>query len=202
MTLLQAYLANPRTRRALAKRRGEAGFSLIELVVVIAVLAVLTAIALPNFLGVSDDASARAGQQAAITAFKECQVAKARGQANSASKFQAPTVQGFLIGAQDKSADTIGAVTTVDAAVRAVGDQAEIIAVTPADGAVSTSCFTSTGAVREIFSVPATLDNFPTYKVAQDGLSYCLTGKATVGSKTFNIGCGSTANDAIVSGWK
>ena len=30
-----------------------------------------------NFLGVSDDAAARAGQQAAITTFKECQVFKA-----------------------------------------------------------------------------------------------------------------------------
>ena len=79
MSLLQAYLKNPRTRRALSRRPGEKGFSLIELVVVIAVLAVLIVIALPNFQGVTDDAAASAGKKWLVDAFTECTVARTRG---------------------------------------------------------------------------------------------------------------------------
>ena len=83
MSLLQAYLQNPRTRRALSRKPGEKGFSLIELVVVIAVLAVLIVIALPNFQGVTDDAAASAGKKWLVDAFTECTIARTRGLVSS-----------------------------------------------------------------------------------------------------------------------
>ena len=93
MSLLQAYLRNPRTQRVLSRKPGEKGFSLIELVVVIAVLAVLIVIALPNFQGVTDDAAASAGKKWLVDAYTECTVARTRGQAASTT-VTAPSING------------------------------------------------------------------------------------------------------------
>jgi len=175
MTLLQAYLSNPRTRRVLGKKPGQAGFSLIELVVVIAVLAVLVAIALPNFLGVSDDASARTGQQAAITAFKECQVFKARGQAkNSASDYERPSLNDFIVYAADAGTGTASTLTS-----------------TSTQAAASVDCFTSGGAMRDIFAAPKEGNKFPTFKVTAAGTRVCQSGTLTAGTndKTYKTGC-------------
>ena len=44
MTFLEAYLKTERAKRALSVKPGEEGFSLVELVVVIAVLAILSSV--------------------------------------------------------------------------------------------------------------------------------------------------------------
>jgi len=176
MTLLQAYLSNPRTRLVLGKKPGQAGFSLIELVVVIAVLAVLTAIALPNFLGVSDDAASRAGQQATVTAFKECQVFKARGQTLlPTSVMQLPSINGFAVGAPT-------AQTYAGAATMATAGQ-------PPVGNAQLACFTAAGADKQIYAAPIVATKFPTFRVTVAGIRECTSGDQVAHPNTYNIGC-------------
>lgn len=203
MSLLQAYLRNPRTRQVLNSKPGEKGFSLIELVVVIAVLAVLTAIALPNFLGVSDDAAARAAQQGVITAFKECQVQKARGNVSSLAKFEPVELTDF----------------TISASPIPTGGRATIMAVALPTAAAATStaaaarqqCFdaTTTGSgasavttykLNDFIAIPTEVSKFPKYRVQASGTKDCVVGSVTSYEKTYNAGCSGTGGGANAYG--
>ena len=186
MSIVRAYLFNPNVQAILKRQQKDKGFSLIELVVVIAVLAVLTAIALPNFLGVSEDASARTAQQAVLNAFKECKVLWARNKRGSTSEFEIPAVTDWAVMAQPAS--TSFAPPTY---------RSQPVANT----SVLVKCFDSNEAGQDLYVVPSST-KFPTYKIAETGVKSCRTGNATAGPDTFNIGCDSTSNNAVVTGWK
>ena len=85
MTLIEVFLKNKRVQKTLSTKPGEEGFSLIELVVVIAVLAILSAVAIPSFTNVQANARASAVQNALVNGIKECFVLQAE---NSPTNFQ------------------------------------------------------------------------------------------------------------------
>jgi len=94
MTSIHAYLSNPKTKKILAKRPGDEGFSLIELVVVVAILAILVAVALPNFTLITHKARVNQGKNALVTAIKECNVTSAD---TGTATFTAFTVESFNV---------------------------------------------------------------------------------------------------------
>ena len=78
MSLLKAYLKQPRVQKVLKSKPQDTGFSLIELVVVVAVLAILAAIAIPQFSQLSDDARLNSTKSIIANMYKECEFNKAR----------------------------------------------------------------------------------------------------------------------------
>lgn len=189
MSLVRAFLSNPRTQKTLSIKPGQKGFSLIELVVVIAVLAVLTAIALPNFLGVSDDASARTAQQGALNAFKECKVKWARNKRDDEEEFSIPAITDWAI----VSADAITPGDVRNPVSRGT-DQ-------PQKDTDFVKCFDDDENSKDIYAVPPS-KKFPIYKIAADGTKHCYTGEKSMGEETYNLGCNETKDNTTVKGWE
>jgi len=75
-SMLKSMLQNLRESRAIeleGEGAGEAGFTLIELMVVLLIIAILLAIAIPTFLGVTGGANDRAAQSNLTNAMPEAQ---------------------------------------------------------------------------------------------------------------------------------
>ena len=191
MNLLHTYLQQPRVRTTLKRSPGEQGFSLIELVVVIAVLAVLTAIALPNFLGVTEDASARTAQQGVLNAYKECKVFWARnkregfGEANT-REFNKPAITGWGVVAQASAQDYNNAITKIRSGQ-------------PSTGSTGIACFDNGGGERDFFAVPLSANDrnkFPIYRITSSGERNCRIGlDSTSHPDTYDIGCGDVSGN-------
>jgi prepilin-type N-terminal cleavage/methylation domain-containing protein len=129
MSLLQAYLNNPRTQRALSRKPGDKGFSLIELVVVVAVLAILAAVAIPNFTALSDDARLNSAKNMLSTAYKECEFNEARTGTASHTAIAAAAIDGVTFsGAATKGPGDAGVCgTDAEATVVTGGVTCEVL---------------------------------------------------------------------------
>ena len=119
MIILENYLKSKRVQKALTTKPGEEGFSLVELVIVIAVLAILSAVAIPAFNNVQDNAKASAVQNGLVNGLKECAVRDAENESNLAfdsvaSFADAGAFRGFTLtqlavgggGGNDREADS------------------------------------------------------------------------------------------------
>ena len=101
MNILENYLRSVKVQKTLNTRPGDEGFSLVELVVVIAVLAILSAVAIPAFVGVQANARASAVKNGLVNGVKECVVLDAdnkdTGFADAQSFADADAFRGFTI---------------------------------------------------------------------------------------------------------
>ena len=141
MTLLESFLKNKRVQKTLGTKQGEEGFSLVELVVVIAVLAILSAVAIPAFVGVQARARASAIKNGLVNGVKECVVRASDFETTTfsdAQSFSSGSFQGFTMGQEASSGDTCYAATAT--ATAGSGDSNFSIVMNPQTGLVSKTC--------------------------------------------------------------
>jgi len=91
-TMLKSTLARLRARATVEGEEAEAGFTLIELMVVLLIIAILLAIAIPTFLGVTGSANDRAAQSNNTNALTEVKALYQNGQSYNTTALPSATL--------------------------------------------------------------------------------------------------------------
>ncbi len=145
MTLLENFLRSNRVKKALSTKPGEEGFSLVELVVVIAVLAILSAVAIPAFVGVQANARASAVKNGLVNGVKECVVRSADNKTTKFTDAQSFATETAFRGYKVKKVTSSGAAldTCYQAKAEAIDDTADSdfqIVMNPQTGQIDKTC--------------------------------------------------------------
>ena len=140
MSILESYLKSLSVQKTLNTKPGEEGFSLVELVVVIAVLAILSAVAIPAFIGVQANARASAVKNGLANGVKECVIRAADNQTTLFADAQSfpGNYNGYTVTAlpSDTSCYSAYATNTANAGVESDFQ----IEMAPATGVVTKTC--------------------------------------------------------------
>tara|TARA_B100000963_G_scaffold313408_1_gene291340 strand:- start:863 stop:1354 length:492 start_codon:yes stop_codon:yes gene_type:complete len=142
MTTLNSFLSSKKVQKTLATKPGEEGFSLVELVVVIAVLAILSAVAIPAFVGVQANARASAVKNGLVNGIKECVVRAADNRTTNfldAQSFKVATAfNGYRVGM--KGGNINSCYSALATAITTANDSNFEITMDPTDGSVTKIC--------------------------------------------------------------
>ena len=140
MTTLISFLNSKKVQKRLATKPGQEGFSLVELVVVIAVLAILSAVAIPAFIGVRANARASAVKNGLANGVKECVIRDSDEQSIAFADVQSfpGNYNGFTVMAVSGNVTCYGAFADNTANP---GTEADFeIELNPATGVVTKTC--------------------------------------------------------------
>ena len=142
MTLLENFLKSKKVQQTLTTKPGEEGFSLVELVVVIAVLAILSAVAIPAFVGVQANARASAVKNGLANGVKECVIRASDDQTTTHTSVNSfpGNYTGYSVGQASGQGDTCYAAT---ATASNAGDSSFTIVLDPQTGNVNKTCGTA-----------------------------------------------------------
>lgn len=149
------------------------GFSLLEAVVVIAVLSILVAISLPLFFSMVDTAAARAAQHSLMNLYKECQIQKLSG--NSNSQFGQGKIQGYIFSAVPSNAEVFDFANLAD--LPGIPQR--------------TKCIDEfTGELNNFIAINDEPLKFPRFFIYSVNINkYCQTGDFSQHPNTYEIGC-------------
>jgi len=146
-------------RARLAERRDEDGFTLIELMVVVLIIAILIAIAVPTFLGARQKAQDQAAQANLRTGLTAIKTAYVDGESYLTAASQLPSMEPSLRYLTGAGASSAGQQVI---AVNAVDDQSVGMAVLAPDGVCwelfdsAASAGTTYGSVRNATTTTCT----------------------------------------------